>query len=207
MGSYSYFVTITLSGSGCNAAISQNAVIDVVADPVVSVQPISASYCQNGTPVTALTVGATGGIGTFSYQWYSNTTNSNTNGTIISGATTTTYTLSVTASNGCTSTDNAVVTVLPYCIKPLDAFTPNKDGTNDLWLVTAFGGTCVGRVYVNVFNRYGNVVYKSDNYTNNWDGTYNGAQLPSSDYWFTLDYTDPTTGNPQVLRAHFALKR
>ena len=96
VGAYTYLVTITLSGSGCNAAISQNAVIDVVADPVVSVQPISASYCQNGTPVTPLTVGATGGIGTFSYQWYSSNSNSTTGGTILSGATSSTYTPSVT---------------------------------------------------------------------------------------------------------------
>jgi hypothetical protein len=95
VGAYTYLVTITLSGSGCNAAISQNAVIDVVADPVVSVQPISASYCQNGTPVTTLTVGANGGIGTFSYQWYSNNSNSNIGGTILTGATTSTYTPSV----------------------------------------------------------------------------------------------------------------
>jgi gliding motility-associated-like protein len=96
VGAYTYLVTITLSGSGCNAAISQNAVIDVVADPVVSMQPISASYCQNGTPVTPLTVGATGGIGTFSYQWYSSNSNSTTGGTIITGATSSTYTPSVT---------------------------------------------------------------------------------------------------------------
>jgi gliding motility-associated-like protein len=96
VGAYTFLVTITLSGSGCNAAISQNAVIDVVADPVVSVQPISASYCQNGTPVTPLTVGATGGIGTFSYQWYSSNSNSTTSGTILSGATSSTYTPSVT---------------------------------------------------------------------------------------------------------------
>ncbi len=96
VGAYTYFVTITLSGSGCNATISQNAVIDVVADPVVSVQPISASYCQNGTPVAPLTVGATGGIGNFSYQWYSSNSNSVNGGTIISGANSSTYTPSVT---------------------------------------------------------------------------------------------------------------
>ena len=96
VGAYTYLVTITLSGSGCNAAISQNAVIDVVADPVVSVQPISASYCQNGTPVSPLVVGATGGIGTYSYQWYSSNSNSTAAGTIIPGATTSTFTPSVT---------------------------------------------------------------------------------------------------------------
>jgi gliding motility-associated-like protein len=103
-------------------------------------------------------------------------------------AATTTYTLTVRGANGCSSSDNVLVTVLPYCIKPMDAFTPNKDGTNDLWLVTAFGGTCVNRVYVNVFNRYGNVVYKNDNYQNNWDGTYSGKPIPDGTYYYVIDY-------------------
>lgn len=120
--------------------------------------------------------------------------------------TTTTYTLSVTASNGCTSTDNAIVTVLPYCIKPLDAFTPNKDGINDLWLVTAFGGTCVGRVYVNVFNRYGNVVYKNDNYQNNWDGTYNGKPVPDGTYYYVIDYR-LINGESIVMRGDLTIIR
>ncbi|MFB1026762.1 MAG: T9SS type B sorting domain-containing protein [Flavobacteriaceae bacterium] len=40
-----------------------------------------------------------------------------------------------------------------------------------------------------------------------WDGTYNGAQLPSSDYWFTLEYLDPTTGKNNQLKSHFTIKR
>ncbi|WP_460191316.1 PKD domain-containing protein, partial [Urechidicola sp. KH5] len=46
---------------------------------------------QSATP-TDLTVVASGGIGTFSYQWYSNTTNTNTGGTLIPGATSDSYT-------------------------------------------------------------------------------------------------------------------
>ena len=91
IGTNTYFVTITLSGSGCNAAISQNAIVDVLGDPIVSVQPVGASYCQNGSPVTALLVTATGGLGTFSYQWYSNIANSNTGGTLIASAINATY--------------------------------------------------------------------------------------------------------------------
>ena len=95
VGQYSYSVTITLSGSGCNALTTQNALIEVVADPVVNTQPVSASYCQNGSPVTALSVAASGGIGTFIYQWYSNSTNSNSGGILIPGATISSYTPSV----------------------------------------------------------------------------------------------------------------
>ncbi|MDA0880263.1 MAG: hypothetical protein O2796_07710 [Bacteroidetes bacterium] len=36
---------------------------------------------------------------------------------------------------------------------------------------------------------------------------YNGVLMPSSDYWFTVNYTDPNTDQPKEFRAHFTLKR
>jgi gliding motility-associated-like protein len=39
-----------------------------------------------------------------------------------------------------------------------------------------------------------------------WDGTYNGNLMPTNDYWFTLYYKDPTTGENKQLSAHFTLK-
>lgn len=101
---------------------------------------------------------------------------------------TTTYTMTVTDANGCLSADNVQITVLPYCLKVMDAFTPNGDGMNDKWVVTNNGGLCVEQVYVTVFNRYGNIVYKNDNYTNNWDGTYNGKPVADGTYYYAINY-------------------
>ncbi|NOT50403.1 MAG: T9SS type B sorting domain-containing protein [Chitinophagaceae bacterium] len=118
--------------------------------------------------------------------------------TITSGATTftpvakppvtATYTMTVTDVNGCISSDNVIVTVLPYCLKVMDAFTPNSDGMNDRWVVTNNGGLCVKQVYVTVFNRYGNIVYKNDNYANNWEGTYNGKPVADGTYYYVVNY-------------------
>ncbi|WP_396143352.1 T9SS type B sorting domain-containing protein, partial [Flavobacterium sp.] len=38
-----------------------------------------------------------------------------------------------------------------------------------------------------------------------WDGTFNNIPLPSTDYWFTLDYTE--NGAQKQFKAHFSLKR
>ncbi|MEM0544085.1 T9SS type B sorting domain-containing protein, partial [Flavobacterium sp. j3] len=38
-----------------------------------------------------------------------------------------------------------------------------------------------------------------------WDGTYNGQLLPSTDYWFTVDYLEQNA--VKQFKAHFALKR
>jgi gliding motility-associated-like protein len=38
-----------------------------------------------------------------------------------------------------------------------------------------------------------------------WDGTFNGNPLPSTDYWFTVEYLEATT--TKEFKAHFTLKR
>jgi gliding motility-associated-like protein len=100
---------------------------------------------------------------------------------------TTTYTLTVKDNNSCTSTDNMVVTVIPYCVKIMDAFTPNGDGINDKWLVTS-GGSCTKQVMVNVYNRNGEQVYSNENYQNDWNGTYKGKALPDATYYYVIRY-------------------
>jgi hypothetical protein len=88
-GTFNYTVTINTSGSGCNASTSAPIEVIVIPDPTITTQPIGNIYCQNTAAVniTSLSVVATGGSGTFSYQWFVNTTNSNTGGAAIPGAT------------------------------------------------------------------------------------------------------------------------
>ena len=102
--------------------------------------------------------------------------------------------------NGCGETQ-VVVYVIDY---PL-YFTPNGDGYNDTWNIVGVANQANAKILI--FDRYGKLLKQISPSATGWDGTYNGAQLPSSDYWFTLDYSDPATGNPETLRAHFSLKR
>ncbi len=91
IGTFYYYAVVTLSGSGCNSVSSNSTAIIVQPDPIITSQPLaSQTQCQNSNPIP-LTVISTGGLGIFSYQWYSNSINSSIGGTLISGATTTTY--------------------------------------------------------------------------------------------------------------------
>jgi gliding motility-associated-like protein len=101
---------------------------------------------------------------------------------------TTNYTLTVVNSNGCTSNSSTLVTVLPYCVKVMDAFTPNGDGINDKWLVTQ-GGNCTTETKVKVFNRYGSEVYSNDNYQNDWTGLYKDKTIPDATYYYQIEFT------------------
>lgn len=118
---------------------------------------------------------------------------------------TTTYTLAVTAANGCISTDQAVVTVIPYCVKVMNAFTPNGDGINDRWLVTN-GASCSQQIIAKVFNRYGELVYSNDNYNNDWDGKYKGKPVADGTYYYVLQFrlingnSIPVKGDVTILR-------
>jgi hypothetical protein len=91
-GTTYYFCQVSFTAnSACPTLTSNAAIVNAVADPVVS-SPNSASYCQNATSVAPLSVTASGGINTsYTYQWYSNTTNSTIGGTPIAGANTNTY--------------------------------------------------------------------------------------------------------------------
>jgi gliding motility-associated-like protein len=102
---------------------------------------------------------------------------------------TTNYTLTVVEANtGCSASDNMTVTVIPYCVKAMNAFTPNGDGINDRWLLTT-SDQCTRNITVNVYNRYGHLVYSNPNYTNTWEGTINGKPLPDGTYYYSVKYT------------------
>ena len=89
-GTFGYYATITLAGSGCGSTTSQVGTVVVVADPTVTAPIATQTLCQTAAPAP-LAITAAGGTGTFLYQWYSNTTNNNILGTLISGATANSY--------------------------------------------------------------------------------------------------------------------
>lgn len=122
-----------------------------------------------------------------------------------SPAQTTTYTLKVTTSQGCTASDDMIITVVPYCIKPMEAFTPNGDGINDLWLVTN-GNGCLSKAKAQVFNRYGAKVFEANDYKNNWNGTYNGKPLPDGTYYFVITYR-LINGKDEFLKGNVTILR
>ncbi|HMO61000.1 MAG TPA: gliding motility-associated C-terminal domain-containing protein [Ferruginibacter sp.] len=96
-----------------------------------------------------------------------------------------TYTLTVSLGGGCVRTDDITVTVKGDCVTPKSAFTPNNDGFNDRWLVS--NGQCAQQLKVSVYNRWGGLVFQSENYSNNWDGTKGGKPLPDGTYYYVIE--------------------
>jgi gliding motility-associated-like protein len=84
-------------------------------------------------------------------------------------------------------------------------FTPYGDGYHDTWNIIGMTVKSSSKIYI--FDRYGKLLKEVSSTGKDWDGTFNGVQLPSSDYWFTLEYYDPVTEKMNLFRAHFTLKR
>lgn len=122
-----------------------------------------------------------------------------------SPAQTTTYKLKITNLQGCVATDSMIITVVPYCIKPMEAFSPNGDGINDLWLVTN-GTGCLTKAKAEVFNRYGAKIFESNDYKNNWNGTFNGKLLADGTYYYVITYR-LINGKDQYLKGSVTILR
>jgi gliding motility-associated-like protein len=96
---------------------------------------------------------------------------------------------------------STTVTVMDYP----HYFTPNGDGYHDTWNIVGLSGQPSAKIYI--FDRFGKLLKQLSPSGQGWNGTYNGELMPSSDYWFTVEYVEPTTGNPKEFKAHFTLKR
>jgi gliding motility-associated-like protein len=105
---------------------------------------------------------------------------------------TTTYKLNVTSANGCNANDSITVNVFIKIIVP-NAFSPNGDGINDTWNITHLSDYpgCT----VDVFNRYGQLLFHTEGYAKPWDGTYNNKPLPAGTYYYIIN---PKNGLQQM---------
>ncbi len=81
-------------------------------------------------------------------------------------------------------------------------FTPNGDNYNDTWYIKNLRKRNLQSSIISIFDRYGKLIKRYNADTEAWDGTFNGSNLPSNDYWFTLELT-----NGKTIKGHFTLKR
>ncbi|HWI93062.1 MAG TPA: gliding motility-associated C-terminal domain-containing protein [Flavisolibacter sp.] len=66
-----------------------------------------------------------------------------------------------------------------------NAFTPNGDGLNDVWNLSFL--SAFPQCKVEIFNRWGQLIFSSRGYQTPWDGTYKGTKLPAGIYCYVID--------------------
>jgi gliding motility-associated-like protein len=192
-----FAITYSIPGNACSVP----ATIQITVNPTPTVDA--------GLPVTILngsstTLTATADAGT--YLWTPSTGLNSTSilTPVANPRSTTEYTLTVTNTFGCKASDNVIVTVTGPCLDPSPVFTPNGDGQYEKWIV--YNGTCVTRAVVDVYNRWGGLVYHSDDYRNDWNGTNKNTPLPDGTYYYIVKAK--LSGNSQhVLKGNVTIMR
>ena len=103
--------------------------------------------------------------------------------------------ISVDQTDSDNTNDSGSSSTSPICLSIYNEFSPNDDGVNDFFVID-----CIDQYTNNtleIFNRWGNTVYKKKGYNNTWDGvstgraTVNaGEKLPVGTYYYVLDLGD-----------------
>jgi gliding motility-associated-like protein len=101
-----------------------------------------------------------------------------------------TYTLHVRSANNCGDDTSSVFVRVYKKITIPNTFSPNGDGVNDTWNIDAL--VTYPDCLLQVFDRYGQQVYRSIGYTKPWDGRSNGNVLPTGTYYYVLDLKNST---------------
>jgi gliding motility-associated-like protein len=98
---------------------------------------------------------------------------------------------SVTVSNTCATIQAQKTINFQKCILDLyvpNAFSPNGDGINDFFKVTYMESPSIFKM--NIYTRYGQLIYSSKDPSAAWDGTFKGKSQPSGTYVYETEFTD-----------------
>ena len=112
----------------------------------------------------------------------------------------------VTNSIGCSDTATHTLTVVGNCFIAIPkGFSPNGDGLNDyLYPTNAYKAK---DLWFRVFNRGGQQIFETRNWTNKWDGSFRGNPQDPGTYVWILNYTNIDTGKRIELKGTTVLIR
>lgn len=187
-----YYVTVTNNNTGC--VTSDEIDITFSSEPLVFTAYVETPAFSSSLTTIVTTV--EGGYGIYEYSldgvnWQSNPTFSNLPNS--------TYSVYVRDIQGCgiKSVEGLYAITFP------NFFTPNGDGYNDTWLISDLPTSFTAQIYI--FDRYGKLLKQLNPNGEGWDGTLNGNLMPSTDYWFKIEYIE--NNQAKIFTSHFSLKR
>ena len=185
--------TLTATNGPCTdqddvrVSVFDNPTADVSSDRTAMLEGMSATFTASGAGVG----------GTYDWNPPLNISDPTSANPVVDPLVSTRYYLTVTNSFGCTDTTSILIKVIESIIYP-DGVSPNGDGINDDWPIVYIENfpDCV----VEIYNRWGQLLFQSTGYSQRWDGTHKGEELPVGTYYFVIDlgeglpkYTGPIT--------------
>ena len=114
------------------------------------------------------------------------------------------YFLTVTDTNGCSSTDSVLVTVLvTETVFIPNTFTPDGDGVNEVFKPSVYG---ILGYYLMIFDRWGELFFETSDENSGWDGTHLGLPVQNGTYVYALKGVD-LRGENREWRGHINVLR
>ena len=113
-----------------------------------------------------------------------------------------TYAILLQDQNQCSLNFEVIIESTLTEIEIPNGFTPNGDGRNDTWEMANLYGL-YPQAEVQVFNRWGQMIFFSDDYNTGWDGKKQGKELPTATYYYVISLTndiDPLKGTVTIIR-------
>jgi gliding motility-associated-like protein len=167
-----------------------------VSSPPVSViaQLVTPLFSEGLAIIEAIVNGANGVVYEYSLDqinWQSNS--------VFNDLSDGSYTIYVRDVKQCGVVQSNVVQTITFA----NFFTPNGDGYNDTWNIPGVGNNYKGKIFI--YDRYGKFIKQINPDGNGWDGTFNGKELPATDYWFKAEYTENDV--TREFKSHFSIKR
>ena len=197
VGTGSYFVTVT-DANGCFA---NSDTVNVVSanDPVCGIDSDSDQGVFPGTTVVFNSTSTVDGSTIVSTEWFLDGTSVGAGGTytqLFDTPGTYPVTITVTTADGCSSTCTYTQIVIPTEIEVPNVFSPNGDGKNDA--LTFSGVEYYPNSRLDVYNRWGQVVFESSSYKNTW----RAPNVAEGTYYYVLKLENGKeyTGHVTLLR-------
>lgn len=164
---------------GMNTSVTSNS-LTVEASPVVSAGADLTSV--NGAAVNLS--GSTSIGGTIVWSPGNSLSSTTTLNPIANPSATTEYVITIETATGCISSDTVLVSVSNKTWALFSSFSPNGDGTNDTWVIP--DADSYPEISVQIYNRWGNLLYDQNTTYIPWDGTNKGEKLPSETYFYIV---------------------
>ena len=196
---------VTLIVQDVNGCGSQPAVNTVIINPKPDIDAGPDKFFRIGSSVTL--DASISNPGNYDFVWTPGTyLNATTllNPTALTDRRMTYYITATDKATHCANTDSMVIKPISIVQVP-NAFTPNNDGKNDLFRV--LGTELVTRFNLRIFDRYGQLVFETNDKGQGWDGKRKGTDLPTGGFVYILTYSAPNYPAAQVEKGSFILIR
>jgi gliding motility-associated-like protein len=194
-----YTFTLTVTDGGICTSTDQVTVV-VLALPLADAGGDRSIFLGASTSLGGSPTGPQGSV----FTWTPDSTLSAANvaNPLATPSVSTWYDLVVVAPNGCIASDSVLITVLPDVVIP-SGFSPNGDGWNDAWVIDLIDQ--FPDCEVEIYSRWGELLFQSVGYRTPWDGRYNNGPVPVGTYYYVVklndpEYPEPYTGPLTVIR-------